>query len=70
MAKVTPEKDTAPSDDDADHRVQIAILRERIAGMERAREVQIKELARRLDELNHAHANAVKMQNTYLPREV
>lgn len=49
-------------------------LEEKIASMERvhdrALEIQTKELARRLDDLNHEADRLRNMQSTYLPREV
>lgn len=46
-----------------------------LEGRERALEakalaIQATEYARRLDELNHAHARALEVQQTYLPREL
>ncbi len=42
-----------------------ALLRER----DKALDVQTKELHRRLDALNHAHEQAVEVQNTYVTEE-
>lgn len=60
-------------------KVELARLDERIKSVEREMERSEKsheralkiasdELARRLDTLNHAHAEAVQIQGTYLPR--
>lgn len=35
-----------------------------------ARELAARELARRLDDLNHAHAQAVEVQQTYVTKDV
>lgn len=40
------------------------------AALERAQELAYTELQRRLDVLNHAHQEAQRVQDTYLPREV
>ena len=49
---------------------RIAILYERIAGVETALTLQAKEYARRLDELNHAHQQAVDRYEQFTPREM
>ena len=61
-------------------RIELARLDERIKALQReidhteiagkrALEVAASELARRLDNLNHAHQQAVEVQGTYVPRE-
>jgi len=49
-------------------------IKDAISHNERTNSDQIKlaaeELARRLDILNHAHAAAVEVQQTYVPREI
>ena len=56
---------------------RVARLEERLRGMdeavnlrERAVDIQANEYRRRLDELNHAHAQQVQTQATYIGREV
>ena len=46
------------------------LMEQRFEAERRALEIQSTELARRLDILNHAHEEAVRVQNTYVPREV
>jgi len=47
-----------------------ALVEQRFTDMDKALEIQTKELSRRLDSLNHAHEKAVEIQHTYVPREV
>lgn len=42
----------------------------RFAAIDTATTIHTKELARRLDILNHAHERAVEVQHTYVPREL
>ncbi len=49
---------------------RIAVLEERVAGINARHDTQAMELARRLDELNHAHQQARDRDVLYLPREV
>lgn len=60
---------------------RIAVIEERLAGMDRvlrverhnvetALKLQAAEYERRLDVLNHSHQRADRVQTTYLPREV
>jgi hypothetical protein len=46
------------------------LMETRFEAIDVASELQRKELSRRLDILNHAHEQAVEVQNTYVPREV
>jgi hypothetical protein len=46
------------------------LLQERVAALDRATELQACEYARRLDELNHAHAQALQDRGHFLAREV
>ena len=46
------------------------LLEQRFEAERRALDIQSAELARRLDILNHAHMEAVRVQNTYVPREM
>ena len=54
--------------------LRIADLKESLTTRERISEQQIKlaadELSRRLEILNHAHQQAVEVQQTYVPREI
>ena len=52
-----------------DLRRQIAVLTERLRGVETARELQAKEYARRLEELNHAHREAKERNALFVTRE-
>jgi len=54
--------------DQNDHLKEITALR--FENETLARELAAKELARRLDDLNHAHAQAVEVQQTYLTQVV
>lgn len=47
----------------------VAVLKEKIVGIERAISKQALEYERRLTELNHAHAQQVARNETYVPRE-
>lgn len=47
----------------------IEVLEERIRGMEVAGRIQTAELARRLEELNHAHKRAVDDRNLFLTKD-
>ena len=49
---------------------ELAVLHERLAGMERARDLQATEYSRRLDELNHAHARTEASNQHFVPREL
>ena len=49
---------------------RLAVLEERLRGMDRALELQAKEYDRRLHELNHAHEQAVEVQHTYVTEEI
>jgi len=53
---------------------KIAFIREliefKLTSNEKARELAAIELARRLDILNHAHQEAIRVQGTYVPREI
>lgn len=49
---------------------EIAVLKERLRGMDTALSLQADEYDRRLDELNHAHEEAVRVQQTYVTEEV
>jgi len=49
---------------------RLAVLEERLRGMDRALELQAREYDRRLHELNHAHEQAVEVQHTYVTEEV
>lgn len=49
---------------------KLAVLTERVTGNERARNLDISEVQRRLLELNHAHEKQVKDQATYIERRV
>lgn len=66
---------------DSDLKVSLARLDERIKSLsirvdrenverDKAIEIARLELARRLDILNHAHEQAIKVQSTYLSREL
>ncbi len=46
------------------------LVETRLAALAEALRLQHSEYARRLDELNHAHAQAVQNWQRYLPREV
>lgn len=50
--------------------VKVARLEVRLEERDRAIKIAADELSRRLDNLNHAHAQALSVQATYLPREV
>lgn len=51
-------------------RTQRETLEERLDAMDKALDIQTKEVARRLLDLNHAHERAKELQNTYVPREL
>jgi hypothetical protein len=57
-------------DCERDLREKIAVLNERLVGMETARRLQADEYARRLDELNHAHDQAIARNAHYVTREM
>jgi hypothetical protein len=50
--------------------VEIAVLKTKNDEREKALSIQALEYERRLDVLNHAHAEAQRVLNTYLPREI
>lgn len=50
--------------------VEIAVLKVKNDEREKALIKQAIEYERRLNDLNHAHAQAQEVQNTYLPREI
>lgn len=50
--------------------IEIAVLKEKISGLERERAIQVIELARRLDELNHVHQRAIEDRSFFLPRDI
>ena len=56
----------------ADHPsdTRLAVLEERLRGMDIALNVRTDEIARRLHDLNHAHEQAVEVQQTYVSAEV
>lgn len=61
----------------ADRRFRDALRKEdhrwyerEVAGVAKALELQAKEYERRLEDLNHSHAEAQRVLATYLPREV
>ncbi len=45
---------------------KIAVIEERLRGMDDALRIRTDEIARRLDDLNHAHEQAVEVQQTYV----
>src|SRR5687768_16835161 len=47
----------------------LEVLWERVSSMRESMEERRVELLRRLDELNHAHAQAQERNRTYIPRE-
>ena len=49
---------------------RIAVLEERILGRDAALKLQAVEYERRLEDLNHAHQQAVEQRAQFLPREV
>lgn len=49
---------------------ETGVIMARLNGMDERHTVQADELARRLEELNHAHARSLEDKGTYLPREV
>lgn len=53
-----------------DLEIRVALVEQQLRFEKEIREEQAKEYARRLDELNHAHAEAVRVQNTYVSEEV
>jgi len=55
------------SDTDA---IKIAVLEEKIAGLQKAIELQGLEYERRLTELNHAHAQAAADKNKFVTSEM
>ena len=50
--------------------VEIAVLKERLLGNDRALDLQATEYERRLDVLNHSHAEAKRVLDTYVTREI
>lgn len=50
--------------------VEVAVLNIKVEERDKALKVQASEYERRLDDLNHAHAEAQRVLNTYLPREI
>lgn len=46
------------------------LFEQKLLAAEKALQLQALEYERRLEALNHAHAEAVKVQNTYVPREL
>ena len=62
--------DMPDNGDDRDTlRVRISVLEERLRGLDRALQLQAAEYRRRLDELNHAHAQRVARDADYVLRE-
>ncbi len=59
-----------PNSDLNDLRVEVARIQEHLRATDAALSLQAKEYERRLDALNHAHAEARSILTTYLPREV
>lgn len=53
-----------------DEAVKIAVLEERVRGLDKALLLQASEYERRLDELNHAHAQQVERNAQYVSREL
>jgi hypothetical protein len=54
---------------DSDLKTEIEVLKERIRGIELALALQADEYARRLEELNHAHARAQERNANFLGME-
>jgi hypothetical protein len=54
---------------DSDLKTEIEVLKERTRGMEIALVLQAEEYARRLEELNHAHARAQERNANFLGME-
>jgi biopolymer transport protein ExbB/TolQ len=50
--------------------VEIACIKERLIAGSTALALQAREYERRLEDLNHAHAQAVSVQKTYVTREL
>ena len=50
--------------------IEIAVLKTKIDASDKALLKQASEYERRLDSLNHAHAESQRVLNTYLPREI
>ena len=59
-----------PDGTDHDHIARLAVLEERLRGMDEALRVRTAEIARRLDDLNHSHDQALSVQKTYVSEEV
>jgi hypothetical protein len=58
------------SDPNVHERERVVVLEQRLLALERAIALQAMEYSRRLEELNHAHAQQVQAQATYIGREV
>ena len=56
--------------EDATHITRIAVLEEKIRSLKEAIGHQATEYARRLDELNHAHAQATSDKNKFITSEL
>lgn len=50
--------------------LRLVALEERVIGLDKARALQAEEYARRLDELNHAHAQALEDRGEFVLRAV